>query len=210
MPVIGSPVACKAPSTNNRINLKQYMAVATTANIGRLDALVSPSAPNKSIRVSSVKIAASAITSMKFAATLPSPLTVSSVNIVTNVITTNVAHGLVTGQLITLGGSAAPTGTVFNTPYFVKVLTATTFEIYATVLAAITGTSKIIISGTGTSVTIPNIGWQLDSISLIANSTSSAHVPLDGSFQYQLPAGFLLSMWCDVALDLFRFTLYEV
>ncbi len=208
MPVIGSPVSCRAASTNNRINLKQYVASLPTPSV--LDVLVAPSSPTKSFRASSINLTTTATTILRFAATQASTLTVTNVNTTTDVLTTSAPHNLSTGNIITLGGTTAPTGTVFNTPYFVRVLTATTFELYTSAANALTSTSKIDVTGTGTSVTIAVTGIQLDRYNLEARSGLSYTASLDGSFLFQLPAGHSLSAWTDTALELFRFTLYEV
>lgn len=207
MPLVGTSVTF----TNNRGDaMTQYGASLTTANIGLLDVLIAPSTPDRTLRLAGVGVVVGAATVLRLASVTASALTVTNVNTSTDVITLSANHGRNTGDIVVLGGTTAPAGSVLNVPYHLRSTANDGFTLHPTALDAAANTNALNLTSAGTAVTIAYFGRLLMRNAFSANSGLSHPIHLDGTFIAQLPVGASLAAWADVAVDFIRLTVNEV
>jgi hypothetical protein len=210
MPLLGTPVICTASGIRQEAVMAQYTAALTTANIGLLDVLLAPSDPAKALRLAALGVVVGAASILRLASVTASALTVTGVNTTTDVITASANHGRNTGDIVVLGGTTAPAGSVLNTPYFLRSTGSADITLHPSALDAASNTNRLDLTTAGTAVTIAFFGRLLVRNPFSANSGLSHPVALDGSFLAQLPVGASLAAWADVAVDFMRFSVYEV
>ena len=207
MPLLGTNVIF----TNNRGNtMTQCGAVLTAANIGLLDVLVAPSTPYRTLRLAAIGVVVGAASILRIASVTASTLTVTAVNTTTKVLTISGNHGRTTGDIVVLGGTTAPAGSVLNTPYHLRSTANDGFTLHPSALDAAGNTNPLNLTTAGTAVTVAFFGRLLIRNSFSANSGQIHPVTLDGSFLSQLPTGASLAAWADVAVDFMRLTINEV
>ena len=93
------------------------------------------------------------------AGAVAAPLAITTVTNATEVFTL-VAHGLLDGDPVIVGGTAVPTGITAGTVYFVGKIDADTFKLYATSADALVPQNPINCTSDGTAVTVTKTAIQ--------------------------------------------------
>lgn len=74
---------------------------------------------------------------------------ISSIDLVNDIITWTVAHGRATGDVIVPNGGVWPTGSTSGFGYYVRVISPTTFSLHPTALDATNNTNKVNLTAAG-------------------------------------------------------------